>query len=56
FIDESAFDINIGASYGRSAYSTPTVTTIPLTKAKSHSILGAVSTVIIVNVDVSCPK
>lgn len=46
FIDESAFDINMRPSLGRSARNTP------VTRAESHTILGAVSTVGVVNIDV----
>lgn len=52
FIDESAFDINIRSSHGRSIRGTPAVMTTPLTRAESHSILGAISAVGVINIDV----
>lgn len=52
FIDESAFDINMRPSLGRSARNTPAVAETPLTRAETHTILGAVSSVGVVNIDV----
>ncbi|KAG1467189.1 hypothetical protein G6F56_004546 [Rhizopus delemar] len=56
FIDESGFDINMRPSYGRSARNTPAIVITPSTKAESHSILGAISTVGVVNIDVRVPQ
>lgn len=55
FIDESGFDINMRPAFGRSVRGTPAIATTPCTKAKSHSILGAISTVGVVNVGVWVP-
>ncbi|GAA5816096.1 hypothetical protein MFLAVUS_009618 [Mucor flavus] len=45
FIDESAFDINMRPSLGRSARNTPAVAETHVTRAETHIILGAVSTI-----------
>lgn len=56
FIDESGFDINMRPSYGRSVSGAPAITSTPSAKAESHSILGAIATVGVVNVDVRVPQ
>lgn len=56
FIDESVFNINMRPSYGRAAPGTPAVTTTPTTRAESHSILGAISIIGVVNVNVRTPQ
>ncbi|KAI9364578.1 hypothetical protein BD770DRAFT_313842 [Pilaira anomala] len=52
FIDESAFDINMRPSFGRSARNTLAIAETPVTRAESHTILGTVSTFGVVNIDV----
>ena len=52
FIDESAFDINMIPGYGRSVRGTPAIGITPLTRAESHSIIAATSTVGVINIDV----
>lgn len=52
FIDESAFDINMRPGYGRSVRGTPAIGITPLTRAESHSIIGAISAVEVINIDV----
>lgn len=52
FIDESAFDINMRPSFGRSIRNTPAVAEAPVTRAETHTILGAISTIGVVNIDV----
>lgn len=53
FIDESAFDINIKLSIARSARGTPAVVTTPSAKAVSHTILGAICLLGVVNMESS---
>lgn len=53
FIDESGFDINMRPSYGRAVSGTPAIVSTPSGKAESHSILGAIAIVGVVNIDVS---
>ncbi|KAI9249562.1 hypothetical protein EDC94DRAFT_589102 [Helicostylum pulchrum] len=55
FIDESAFDINIRPSTGRSARGTPAVVITPSTKAISHTILGAISAMGVINIEIRVP-
>jgi hypothetical protein len=52
FIDESAFDINMRTSTARSARGTPAVVIIPSTKAISHTILGAISAMEVINIEI----
>lgn len=52
FIDESAFDINMRSSRGRSIRNTPAVVETPFTRVESHTILGAISSVSAVNIEV----
>lgn len=56
FIDESGFDINMRPSYGRSVSGTSAIASTPSTKAESHSILGVIATVGVVNIDVRVPQ
>ena len=56
FIDESSFDINMRPSYGRAVSGTPAIASTPSAKAESHSILGAIATVGVVNIDVRVPQ
>lgn len=56
FIDESGFDINMRPFHGRSASGTPAIASTPSAKAESHSILGAIATVGVVNIDVRVPQ
>ncbi|KAI9265456.1 hypothetical protein EDC94DRAFT_604924 [Helicostylum pulchrum] len=49
FVDESGFDINIRRSRGWSPRGSKTITETPSTKATSHSVFGAISTVGVVN-------
>ncbi|KAI9256053.1 hypothetical protein EDC94DRAFT_586897 [Helicostylum pulchrum] len=55
FIDESAFDINKRPSTGRSARGTPAVVITPSTKAISHTILGAISAMGVINIEIRVP-
>lgn len=55
FIDESAFDINMRPSTARSARGTPAVIITPSTKAASHTILGAISSMGVVNIEIRVP-
>ena len=52
FIDKSGFDINMRPSYGRSASGAPAIASTPSAKAESHSILGAIATVGVVNIEI----
>jgi hypothetical protein len=56
FIDKSVFNINMRPSYGRAAPGTPAVTTTLTTRAESHSILGAISIIGVVNVNARTPQ
>jgi transposase len=49
FVDESGFDINMRRSRGWSPCGSKTITETPSTKATSHSVLGAISAVGVVN-------
>jgi hypothetical protein len=55
FVDEAGFDINMRSSYARSARGTPAVVITPTTKAISHTVLGAISSVGVVSVEVRVP-
>jgi len=52
FVDESAFDINMRPSTARSAKGTPAIFTTPSTHAVSHTILGAISAMGVVNIEI----
>ncbi|KAL7313932.1 hypothetical protein PS15m_012363 [Mucor circinelloides] len=56
FVDESAFDINMRPSTARSEKGTPAVVTTPSTRAVSHTILGAVSAMGVVNIEIRLPN
>jgi hypothetical protein len=46
FIDESAFRINLKRSMAWSAKGTTPIVTVPNTRAKTHTILGAISVMV----------
>jgi hypothetical protein len=50
FVDESGFDINMRRSHGWSPRGEDAVVTTPPVKATSHSVLGAISAVGVVNI------
>ncbi|KAL9538562.1 hypothetical protein MBANPS3_010839 [Mucor bainieri] len=52
FVDESALDMNMRPSTARSAKGTPAIVTTPSTCAASHTILGAISAMGVVNIEV----
>ncbi|CEP16685.1 hypothetical protein [Parasitella parasitica] len=53
FVDESAFDINnMRPSTARYAKGTPAIVTTPSTRAVSHTILGAISAMDVVNIEI----
>lgn len=56
FVDESAFDINMRPSTARSAKGTPAIITTPTTHAVSHTILGAISAMGEVNIEIRLPS
>ncbi|KAG0184917.1 hypothetical protein DFQ28_010231 [Apophysomyces sp. BC1034] len=56
FVDESAFDINMRPSTARSAKGTPAIVTTPSTHAVSHTILGAISAMGVVNIEIRLPN
>ncbi|KAG1494377.1 hypothetical protein G6F53_012586 [Rhizopus delemar] len=56
FIDEAGFDINMRASRAWAPRGQMAVTTTPTTKASSHTILGAISSVGVVNLSIRIPK
>lgn len=49
FVDESGFDINMRRSRGWSPRGSKSITETPSTKATSHSVLGAISAIGVVN-------
>lgn len=55
-MDESAFDTNMRPSTARSAKGTPAIVTTPSTRAMSHTILGTISTVGVVNIKIRLPN
>lgn len=55
FIDESGFDINMKPSTARSARGTPAIVTTPSAKAASHTILGAICVLGVVNIEIRVP-
>ncbi|KAI8640551.1 hypothetical protein BD408DRAFT_419485, partial [Parasitella parasitica] len=55
FIDESAFDINIKPSTTRSTRGTLAIVTTPSAKAVSHTILGAICLLGVVNMEICVP-
>jgi transposase len=56
FIDESAFHINLKRSYARSKKGTPAIVKVPKTRAKTTTIMGAISAKGVVKVSVRLPK
>ncbi|OAC99616.1 hypothetical protein MUCCIDRAFT_167033 [Mucor lusitanicus CBS 277.49] len=56
FVDESAFDINMRPATARSASGTPAIVTTPSTRAVSHTILGAISAMGVVNIEIRLPN
>jgi hypothetical protein len=55
FVDEAAFNINMRSPFGRSISGTPAIEETPSTRAVSHTILGAISAVGVVSVDLREP-
>lgn len=55
FIDESAFDINMKPPTARSVRGTPAIVTSPSARAISLTILGAISTCGVVNMEIRVP-
>jgi hypothetical protein len=55
-MDESAFDINMRPSTARSARGTPAVIVTPSTKATGHAILGAISAMGVINIEIRVPR
>jgi hypothetical protein len=56
FLDESAFHINLKRGMAWSKKGTPTMVTVPTTKANATSILGAISATGLINVSLRIPK
>ena len=56
FIDESGFDINMKSSRAWAPKGKDAIVTRPLTKAPSHSVIGAISSVGVVNLSIRVPK
>jgi hypothetical protein len=56
FVNESAFDINMRPATGRSTKGTPAVVTTPSARAVSHTILGAISALGVVNIEIRLPN
>ena len=56
FLDESAFHINLKRGMAWSKKGTPAIVTVPMTKAKATSILGAISATGLINVSLRVPK
>ncbi|KAG1052847.1 hypothetical protein G6F43_005032 [Rhizopus delemar] len=56
FLDESAFHINLKRGMTWSRKGTPAVVTVPMTKAKATSILGAISATGLISVSLRVPK
>ncbi|KAI8988912.1 hypothetical protein BDB01DRAFT_889124, partial [Pilobolus umbonatus] len=54
-IDESEFDINIKPSTARSTRSIPAIVTAPSAKAVSHTILGTICLLGVVNMEICVP-
>ncbi|GAA5815982.1 hypothetical protein MFLAVUS_009501 [Mucor flavus] len=55
FIGESAFDVNMKSPTARSIRGTPAIVTSPSARAISHTILGAISTCGVVNMEIRVP-
>ncbi|CEP19424.1 hypothetical protein [Parasitella parasitica] len=56
FIDEAGFDINMKPSRAWAPRGQMAVTTIPTARAPSHTIIGAISTVGVINLSIRLPK
>ena len=56
FIDEAAFHINMKYNYAWSGKGKRAVVTVPKTRVKTTTIIGAISPFGIVNVKVKLPK
>lgn len=56
FIDEAAFHINIKRNYAWSQKGTRAVVIVPKTRARTITILGAISSFGVVNIQVKLPK
>lgn len=56
FIDEAGFDINMKPSRAWAPRGQMAVTTSPTTRAPSHTIIGAISTVGVINLSIRVPK
>ncbi|KAL9536563.1 hypothetical protein MBANPS3_012559 [Mucor bainieri] len=56
FVYESAFDINMRPATARSASGTPVIVTTPSTRAVSHTILGTISAMGVVNIEIPLPN
>jgi hypothetical protein len=56
FIDESAFHINLKRTYARSKKGTPAIVKVPKTRAKTTTIMGAISAKGVIKVSVRLPK
>ncbi|KAI8972954.1 hypothetical protein BDB01DRAFT_749655 [Pilobolus umbonatus] len=56
FNDESGFNINLKASRAWSSKGKDAVLTTPLTRAPSHTIIGAISAVGVINISIRVPK
>ncbi|CEP10862.1 hypothetical protein [Parasitella parasitica] len=56
FVDESAFDINTRPATARSASGTPSIVTTPSTRSVSHTIVGAISAMGVVNIEIRLPN
>ncbi|KAI9273465.1 hypothetical protein EDC94DRAFT_510803, partial [Helicostylum pulchrum] len=55
FVDEAGFNMNMRGLTARSAKGTPAAVVAPTTRAISHTILGAVSALGVVNLEVRVP-
>jgi hypothetical protein len=56
FIDESAFHINLKRSIAWSAKGTTSIVTVPNTRSKTRTILGAISVMGVINIAIQKPK
>jgi hypothetical protein len=56
FIDEAGFDISIRPEYGRAASGSSVVIVTPSTRAETHTILGTISFLGVVNIEVRIPQ
>ena len=56
FLDGLSFHINLKRGMAWSKKGTPAVVTVPMTKAKATSVLGAISATGLINVSLRVPK